>query len=582
MIETIRNILRSYIGTVWKKQFIFILFFWIFVSFITVIEPLIFTQIIKQIENFYITWEFDFNATSKLIIFWGIFILFSIIIQYIYRYYLVWKSTLQNYVEECNKYTKIVISMNYSDFLSKKQGSIYKILDRWTDNHVEFMHFFFSEFTKNITWIFIIIFILLYVDFKMTLVVLVMLPIMLWMWIFFMNKVTPTQMKITDKWDNVFWTIWNLLSWFMLTKTLTLESKYIKNIKNRLSSIHREQLQVSKLWSIANIYTATIVMISRILVLWFWVYYVINWSLSFANLFLFFAYIWWIYFPLWFIFWRLEVLNKQLASIKKLHSEFDNLELEDIKTWKPVKNLKWFIEYSWVKFWYIKWKKIFKNLSFKINAWEKIAFVWNTWAWKSTLISLLLKFWELDSWSILIDWNNIKNISKKSLRNHIWVVTQDISLFNDTVLNNLLFAKPKATKKEIQNALKKAEANFVLDFEKWLNTVIWERWLKLSWWEKQRLSIARLFLKNPKILILDEATSALDNKTEKLIQKALDKLMKWRTSIVIAHRLSTIQNADKIFMLENGKIVESWKYDELMINHDKFYELANPDNLILN
>jgi ABC-type multidrug transport system fused ATPase/permease subunit len=112
--------------------------------------------------------------------------------------------------------------------------------------------------------------------------------------------------------------------------------------------------------------------------------------------------------------------------------------------------------------------------------------------------------------------------------------------------------------------------------------VIWERWLKLSGWEKQRLAIARLFLKNPKILVLDEATSALDNKTEKLVQKALDKLMKWRTSIVIAHRLSTIQNSDKIFMLEDWKIVESWNYNELMNNKSKFYSLANPEHLIIN
>ncbi len=109
------------------------------------------------------------------------------------------------------------------------------------------------------------------------------------------------------------------------------------------------------------------------------------------------------------------------------------------------------------------------------------------------------------------------------------------------------------TNKDIIKALKDAQADFVFDLEDWINTVIWERGLKLSWWEKQRLSIARLFLKDPKVLILDEATSALDNKTERLIQKALDKLMKWRTSVVIAHRLSTIQNSDKIYMLEIEK-----------------------------
>ena len=140
----------------------------------------------------------------------------------------------------------------------------------------------------------------------------------------------------------------------------------------------------------------------------------------------------------------------------------------------------------------------------------------------------------------------------------------------------------KITKKDIEKALKNAEAHFVFDLKDWINTIVWEKWLKLSWWEKQRLSIARLFLKNPKILVLDEATSALDNKTERLVQKALDKLTKWRTSIVIAHRLSTIQNADKIFVLENWKIVEIGNYKELMGKKAKFYNLANPEHLILN
>jgi ABC-type multidrug transport system fused ATPase/permease subunit len=145
-----------------------------------------------------------------------------------------------------------------------------------------------------------------------------------------------------------------------------------------------------------------------------------------------------------------------------------------------------------------------------------------------------------------------------------------------------LYANQNATKKDIQQALKNAKAEFVFNLKDWLDTIIWERWLKLSWWEKQRISIARLFLKNPKIIVLDEATSALDNKTEKEIQSALDKLIKWRTTIVIAHRLSTIQNSDNIIMLENWKIVESGTYDELINKKAKFYNLADPEHLILN
>lgn len=582
MNKTIRQIYLSYIETVWKSKFIFVLFFWVFVSFIVVLEPIIFTKIISKIEDFYKTWIFDTNWTIKLIIFWWLFIIISIFIQYIYDYLLVWHTANKNYVDECNKYTKKVIFMNYSDFLLKKQWGLYKIFDRWTDSQVKFLYFFFQDILRSLSWIIIIIFIMFYVNWLMTLVVLSMIPIMSFLWIFFIRKVSPHQKELNDKWDWIFWTIWNLLSWFMLTKALTLENTFTTDISKRLTKILNKQLEINKYWSISTIYTNMVVMISRIFVLWFGVFFVVNHTLKFSELFLFFSYIWWIYFPLWYIFWRFKESTQFLVWVEKLHSEFDNLELEDLNVWDKIKKVKWDIEYNNVKFKYSGKKYIFNDLTFNIKSWEKIAFVWNTWSWKSTLINLLLRFWDVDKWEILLDWVNIKNISKKSLRNHIWIVTQDVSLFNDTIKNNLLFVNSKATKIELERCLKMAEANFVFEFDDWINTVIWERWLKLSWWEKQRLSIARLFLKNPEILILDEATSALDNKTEKLIQRALDNLMKWRTSIVIAHRLSTIQNSDKIFVLEDWKIVEEWTYNQLMDNKAKFFELSNPEHLIIN
>ena len=582
MNKTIKKIYISYLETVWKNKFIFILFFWMFVSLINVSEPLIFTRIISKIEDFYTSWNFDTQGTIQLIIFWWLFILFSISIQFIYDYLLVGHTANKNYVDETNKYTKKIILMNYSDFLLKKQGSLYKILDRWTDSQVKFLYFFFQDILRSSTWIFIIISIMFYINWLMTIIVLSMIPVMMYLWIFFIIKVTPLQKDLNDKWDGIFWSIWNLLSWFMLTKSLTLEHTFITDIASRLNNILNKQLKINKFWSISTIYTNTVVMISRILVLGFGVFFVINHKISFSELFLFFSYIWWIYFPLWYIFSRLKDATQFLVWIEKLHTEFDDLASDDINKWKKISNITWNIEYKNVSFAYTKNLSILNDLSFKIESWKKVAFVWNTWSWKSTIINLLLWFWTTNKWEILLDSENIDNLSKKSLRNHIWIVSQDVSLFNDTVKNNLLFVNPKATKQELEKCLSLAEANFVFDLEKWINTVIWERWLKLSWWEKQRLSIARLFLKNPEILILDEATSALDNKTEKLIQKALDKLMKWRTSIVIAHRLSTIQNADKIFVLEKWKIVEEWNYQNLIDKKWKFYELSNPEHLTIN
>lgn len=581
MKETLLKIFQSYIKSVWKTKFIFILIFWVIVSLILTLEPLIFTQIIKKLE-LYFKWEqIDLSSIFTFIIFRWVFIILSTLIQYLYDYFFILKSTIKNYSDINIEYSKKVIHMEYSDYLWKKQWSLYKIIDKWCQDQESFFYFFFRDLLKNISSITFIIIILLYIDFTMWIVVISLLPVMFFIWYIFFKQVFPKQRKVNIKRFKVFWTIWNILSNFMLTKSLTIEKQFKQEISNTLKNAMDEQLRLMKMWSLAYVYTSFLVMVSRLLVLWFWTYFVLKWSLSFAMLFLFFSYIWWIYFPLWWIFQRLHEVSKNLSSIKDLHEEFKDINLEDTEKGKTIKDIKWNIKFKWVNFKYIKWKKILKDLSFEINTWEKIAFVWDTWAWKSTIVNLILRFWDTKSGAIFLDWENINNLSKKSLRQHIWIVTQDNSLFNMSIKENLLFAKQKASKKEIEEALKKSESNFVFDLKDWIKTIIGERWLKLSWWEKQRLSIARLFLKDPKILILDEATSALDNKTEKLVHKALDKLIKGRTSIIIAHRLSTIQNADKIYVLEKWQIIESWKYDELIDKKWKLYELANPEKLVI-
>ncbi len=582
MKKTIKKIFESYIKLLGKTKFFLILLFGAFVSILTILEPIIFAKIIKQIEDFLKTGIFDSDTTIYIIIFWAGYIVLTLIVQYIYDYYLITKVNTNHYVEETNKYTGKIISMEYSDYLNKKQGSLYKIFDRWVEQQYQFINFFFTEFFKNIISILAIVVILFLVDVKMAFLTLLMTPIMIGLGLFFMLKIWPKQKILFKRWSGIFGSIWNILSAFSLTKTLWLEKEYKKEIKKDLYTLNEEQLYIDKFWSIATIYSGLIVMIARIIVLGFWVFFVINNTLSFANLFLFFSYIGWIYFPLGFLFSRLRNVSQQITAVEEMYSEFDNMALDDIESGKKLKNIDWNIEYKWVNFWYNKEKKILKDINFKINSWEKAAFVGNTGSWKSTIVNLLFRFWDINSWEILLDWENIYKYSKKSLRENIWIVSQDNSLFNTSIRENLLFANKKATKNDLKEALKNAQCDFVFELEKWLDTVIGERGLKLSWWEKQRLSIARLFLKNPKILILDEATSALDNKTEKLIQKALDKLMKNRTSIIIAHRLSTIQNADKIFMLENWKIIEEGKYEELIVKKQKFFKLANPDNLILN
>ena len=208
---------------------------------------------------------------------------------------------------------------------------------------------------------------------------------------------------------------------------------------------------------------------------------------------------------------------------------------------------------------------VINNLNLTIPKGSSVALVGQSGSGKSTLANLICRFYDTQKGEICFDNTDIKNLKKESLRKMIGLVTQDSILFNDTIKNNLLIAKEDATNDEIINCLKVANAwEFVKKLPKKIDTNIGDSGNKLSGGQKQRLSIARAVLKNPPILVLDEATSALDSESEKLVQTALDNLMKDKTSIVIAHRLSTIQNSEKIIVLEKGQIIESGKHKELM------------------
>jgi len=539
-------------------------------------------ELISLVENYIKLNHYNYNDFIDIFIYWWIFIITVLFLKWIYEYMIdsVLLFSYNNiYMENAEKF----LYMSYNDFLEKKQWSTFKVFDRWMEYWYFFMEQLLNRLLESLFWILIIVSILFYVDYRMAMITLAMVPVMIYLWVFVNKKTNYIQENINEIREKAYWTFWDAIWNIWLIKTLTLENRFIKKLNKWLNKAYNKQIKVTKRWVAANIYTGFLVMISRFLVLWLGIYFLVNWSLTFATLFLFFSYIWYIYFPLSFIFWNLKNIQKQLTWVSRFYEQLDKLLIDkDINSKIKLSKTKWGIHFNNVWFDYWDWKKILNKISFNINSWEKIAFVWNTWAWKSTIINLLFRFWEINSWEITIDGINIKDISKLSLRKKIWIVMQDNSLFNTTIKENLLFANKDASTNDIENAIKKAEANFVFKLDKWINTVIWERWLKLSWWEKQRLAIARLFLKNPKILVLDEATSALDNKTERLVQKALDRLMKWRTSIVIAHRLSTIKNADKIFMIENWKIIEEWNYSELINKNWKFYELANPEHLILN
>lgn len=258
-------------------------------------------------------------------------------------------------------------------------------------------------------------------------------------------------------------------------------------------------------------------------------------------------------------------LQRGMASLDRINVILDaDVKIKEKENAEPISEFTNSIEYKDLSFKYIE-DYVLKNINLKIEKGRSIALVGQSGSGKSTLVDLLPRFYDVEEGEILIDGHNIKDLKIGDLRNLMGIVSQESILFNDTIYNNIAFGIDSASEEDIIAAAKVANAHeFILQTEKGYQTNIGDRGSKLSGGQRQRISIARAVLKNPPILILDEATSALDTESEKLVQDALYKLMKNRTSIVIAHRLSTVRDADEICVMHEGEIVERGKHDNLI------------------
>ena len=359
-------------------------------------------------------------------------------------------------------------------------------------------------------------------------------------------------------------------------KAYTMERRELERFNAASDKVRRATLRTMFAWAIYNPSMSFIGGIGFILVIGFGGNLAIQGQMSPGEITAFLLYLTLFYEPVG----RLHQLNQMLQSGRAAAERvFEILDSEDepgladgIELKVPIGGR---VVYKNVKFNYGDGNETICEVDLNAEPGQTIALVGPTGAGKTTLINLLTRFYEYDSGEILIDDVNIKTISKESLRSSIGYVTQESFLFYGTVRDNLLIANREASEDQIWEALKIANAyDFVKKLLNGLDTEVGERGVKLSVGEKQRVSIARALLRNPPILLLDEATASVDTETERLIQQALERLMKNRTSFVIAHRLSTVRGADYIYVLDNGTVVEEGTHEHLLSIAGLYAELC--------
>ncbi|MEO6908371.1 MAG: ABC transporter ATP-binding protein [Abditibacteriaceae bacterium] len=306
-------------------------------------------------------------------------------------------------------------------------------------------------------------------------------------------------------------------------------------------------------------------------------YEVLQGTLSLGGLLFFTMLLGRLYEPIQQLTRMINVLTRAMTSAERVFEVLDTKsEVQDMKDAISVPQLRGEVQFRNVSFGYDIHNLVLHDVNFNVEAGQMIGLVGHSGAGKSTLINLLMRFYDVSEGSILVDGHDLRAINHNDLRRQIGVVLQESYLFHGSIFDNIAYAKSDATPREVIEAAKAAHAHdFIVGFPDGYDSLVGERGMRLSGGERQRIAIARAILHNPRILILDEATASVDTQTEQQIQLALENLIRGRTTIAIAHRLSTLRNADKLIVIDGGKVKEEGSHDELMAAQGTFYNLVN-------
>ncbi len=508
-----------------------------------------------------------------IILIWVWVIFWTIWSRYIYGMFVL-RCTQFDWWNFMLKSIRMMMRLPIDYHISTQHGEKQKIIDRASEAVWEFWDSGMIHIVPQLLISLILIVWGLFIDVRMTLISLILLPFsILWIW-YIGNTAHGNQREANKYWDALHNRIVDAFTNLKIVRIFSREKHETEIIDTKLKFARDFQHKIRKTWLVFYGIGGFITTLWQAVTLTGGIYFMLRWEISFWTLFFFISFTDRIYGPIFTIFQKLQEIFILIAKYEKMQVLFDTIPESDhgVELFKGIKKS---LIFENVRFTYPSTnREVLKWVHIEVKKWEKIALIGHTGSGKSTIVQLLMRFYDYTYGSIKVDGKKIDSFSLESYRQRFASVFQDTTLFNESIRHNLEYVRDGITEKDLKKACK--EAN-ILDFieslpDTW-NTEVGERGLKLSGGEKQRIAIARAILADPDILILDEATSALDTETERLIQDSLEKLMEGRTSIIIAHRLSTIQHVDRIYMLDDGEVVAHGSHTELLKSSEKYRHL---------
>jgi ABC-type multidrug transport system fused ATPase/permease subunit len=397
---------------------------------------------------------------------------------------------------------------------------------------------------------------LMFLDYRLGLTFMIIIPVFLYSTFRMNTRAYPRRKKIWKGYERMHGQFGQAIFNVKTVQSYVQEVKEKRAVKRGIVGIIKNQFIYIRLLFSSNFWRNNLIAIGNVLIIIYGAYLVYNYEMTPGTLVIFINISNYCYFSLYSLSRIVDHVMEAKVGVERVNEILDSDAEIEVKEEGIKQELKGEIEFKNVNFDYGE-GKVLKNVNFTIKPGEVVALVGPSGGGKTTIAKLLYRYFDVTGGRILIDDENIKDLDLGNYREQLAIVDQDIDIFNSSVKENIAYGRPNSKLVDIKKAAKIANAHeFIENFKKGYNTVVGERGIKLSGGQKQRVGIARAVLVNPKILVFDEATSSLDAESEKLIQDAINKVIKDRTTIVIAHRLSTVKNADKIIVIEKGRVLE--------------------------